>query len=397
MTASVSNSRIALSEEARILTLCARPEMDSSTGAILRELLGNRPDTDRLATGMVSNFVTHLVRKHVRNHARDTVDPDFLRSIDEHSKLFALRQMEVLRLLVELERGVLSTVPHVVVKGPVLSLAIYGDAFTRQYRDIDVLLAGKSIEKVGKDLVNAGYTIQNKLWTRLTARDFGALCRYNAALELKSPSGVVVELHHRLDNTGLVFDTAKILTSRRTVNWSGLQLPILDDAYLAAHALFHHSRHRWSSLHWIADLFALHNGLLQMEAHAQAAIKRTGLKATLEEAIVLRDDLDMIARNGCLNREGSYSRFLLDALEAIEDSFNPARLINPDAVTNIKEPDFPYWWQKHPKYRIMFQLGRIRPSIDDYEWWPLPANWRWLYFLVRPLRIATARLFAAKR
>ena len=84
------------------------------------------------------------------------------------------------------------------------------------------------------------------------------------------------------------------------------------------------------------------------------------------------------------------SRFLADTLAAVEGSLQESGAKVSDAQS--REPDFPYAWQKGLGYRLRFQLSRFKPSIDDFDWLPLNARWRILYFFTRPIRVLASRV-----
>lgn len=237
-----------------------------------------------------------------------------------------------------------------------------------------------------KKLVAAGFEITKP--AALGIEQFDACLRYVPVVELRSPTGIMIELHQALAKSGCVFSTSKYLKASVARPVEGIDLRVLPCTELFVYLCFHHSKHRWSSLHWCADLEAFwqHPELNPLQINALA--RKLGLAATVEESWKLRSELETLALYGALPAERPPSRLLADCMAALTRSFLP--VIEPPEQR--REPDFPYGWQKTPGYRWRIQCARFHPSAYDYFDWPLPARWHWLYYLVKPLRVMRSGL-----
>ncbi len=375
----------------RLLLLTARPFLTPIHVDALREIVRGEVVWTQVVNGAIRNLILHLVRRNLKAHAGDLLPPGLDQWLNYQSRQAVLRQLEIVKIQQHIASDLLlpRRIAHAFVKGATLSAEYYGDPYLRQYRDIDILLDPDAIYSVGSELLREGYQVSNTAWRGMKVQDLSALAKYSAALELRSPTGIYVELHQRLDNSGCVF-TMDVLSQARTDCQSrGFQGSVLRFVYHYVYLVFHHSRHRWSSLHWTADLAAMRR---RAQDHANEIIQlaeQCGLLATLQNAELLERNLDALASTGVLPADQKQSAFLADCLEALANSVGP----HDDAAMGIveadrREPDFPYAWQKTNGYKIRFQLHRVHPTLDDFNALPISRPWRWLLYATKPLRVA---------
>jgi len=377
-----------LSPEAQLLLICARPRLSDEWRAVLRALVERPLDWDAALQAAQRNFVSVLLRKHLLESVADLLPAAVVDALNRLRKLSTLRALEVVRIQRMLASDILAKVPHVFIKGATLAQRYFGDPFLRQYRDIDVLLDDAGLLAVGAALIGRGYVISNPDWGKFKDANLAAFCRYTCVLELRSPTGVSVELHRTLDNTGCVFSSKHYLATAITGTLDRDPISVLPSAELFVYLCFHHSRHQWSSLHWCADLHAF----WQHPEHDPAAVKqlarRLGMQATVAECGQLRRDLDALAQHGALPDSQGNSRLLADCLAALHASITPPLAATQPALPEaLAEPDFRYPWQKTLRYRWRFQWARLKPTANDYNALPLPLHWHWLYYLLKPIRV----------
>ncbi len=383
-----------LSPLARLLLLCARPTLDAEQRDALRTLVAELDDWSVLLAAAQRNFLVGLLRKHLLESAPTALPASFATELDQRRRIGLMRAMNIVRLQQMLVTEILTPagVRHVFIKGASLSQQFYGDPYLRQYRDIDLLLDSAALAQVATALQARGFVVSNPAWAQFRSRDLVAFCRFACAVEMRSPCGVLVELHRTLDNTGCVFPTPTMLATATTIAFGDQPLHVLPLDELLIYLCFHHSRHYWSSLHWCADLPAL---CADPGFDAQRLIDRArqfGMAATVRECLQLRSDLDRLAVGGALPDAQPASRLLPDCLHALQQSIAPVSA-GTDAHTDqaLAEPDFRQSWQKTFGYRWRFQWSRCHPSSNDYNAWPLPTRWHWLYYPLKPLLVLQRR------
>ncbi|MGQ0800408.1 MAG: nucleotidyltransferase family protein [Pseudomarimonas sp.] len=379
-----------LGRVAQLLLICSRPTLSDALQVTLRQIVAETLDWKALLASAQRNFVVVLLRKHLLAYAADLLPAAVADELSQLRKRSTMRAMEVMRIQSLLASEILAkpAVAHVFIKGATLAQEYYGDAFLRQYRDVDVLLEAGALLRVAKELIARGYAISNPEWTKFSDGNLAAFCRYTCALELRSPTGVMVELHRTLDNTGCVFSSKHYLAVARPSTLTNESLSVLPSAELYVYICFHHSRHRWESLHWCADLHAFSQHPQHDPTRAARLAHRFGMGVTLGECEKLKRDLDVLALHGELPHSHACSRLLAECLEALRNSITPpSEAAMPALAEGLAEPDFRHPWQKTFGYRWRFQWSRLRPTANDYIAWPLPLHWHWLYSVLKPIRV----------
>lgn len=372
-------SRLTLSreQERAALALCAR--------------VG---DWSLLARQAQRRFVLPLVYRHLRRLAADEIPPDRLEAMRrqclatiQHNLLVAAVQRQLAReLLAPLE------VPHLFFKGPTLAARYYDDPTLRFCRDIDLLVPPERIVELVEAALQRGYA---PFKPRDMAPDRVSLtfaARVQPVITLVSPLGVTVEIHQRIDVSGMLFDSDALLAGRESLPVGDTPMSVMPTAELFVYACFHHTRHHWSHLHWLVDLDAMQRHASFDLAEVRACAARHGLTTTVEAALELY--------RACAAPEpwrnetiGAHGRALVEVcLLNLQGDRAMELTLRSKNVT----PDFAFAWQASTAHRLhsraMAGVGLLRPNYKDYRRWPLPPGWQWLYLFTRPFRVLAERL-----
>jgi len=379
-----------LDPESRLLLLCARPQLDAPARTVIRALLSHGLDLAAVVAAARCNFIGTLVNKHLTDAAADLLPVATASALVALRTTAALRTLEIMRVQDMLSRDILQAgqIPHVFFKGATLSQEYYGDCYLRQYRDIDVLVAPESMAAVASALLQRGFTLYKP--AGLPPQALRGACAFHRVLEMRAPSGVMVELHRLLDKTGLVFSTKECLAAGVEQTMQGTAFSALACTELFVYLCFHHAKHRWSLLHWCADLEAFRRHPQMDEGRVLALASQLGLRSTVEEAWALRADLNSLAMTGLTDSARASSRYLADCLAALKAS-RAGEVPVAVAERASPHPDFRYPWQASHQYRRRARWARLHPTAWDYHALPLPAHLHWLYYLLKPLRVATSR------
>lgn len=195
-----------------------------------------------------------------------------LRTRSIRDRAHALRAIAILDM-VQTRLGE-AGIAAVSVKGPTLGQIAFGDATIRQCRDIDFLIPPDRVEDVVQVMRGAAFHVVEPddiddparlaLWRRLK-KDMSLIHR---------PSGVLVELHWRLNNNPHLLPDAAT-ASRRRVRIGAIDAVTLGDDDLLLYLCVHGSKHQWFRLKWLADVYAIlaqggPDARARMAAHARA-------------------------------------------------------------------------------------------------------------------------------
>lgn len=372
---------------ARLLLLCARPRLGPEEIPAIRALLQDGVDVASAIAAARRNFMVNLLARHLLDIGKDLLSLDDAQALLSLRKTVAMRALELVRVQQRLTREVLrpAKVAHAFFKGTPLSHRYYGDSCLRQCRDIDLLVAPESMAATLDAMLDCGFSVTKP--ARLSRLELARACAFLRVIDLRAPSGLLVELHQSLDHYGVVVPARDFLRTRVTRNVDGAELDVLGDSELFVYLCYHHAKHRWSSLHWCADLIAFDQFPALDQARVLELATRLGLRETVKQAWRLRDDLQRLALGGEAATASGGSWFLDDCLAALDASC--AGLVVP--LPTPRDRDFPYAWQASKRHRIRKQLARMRPTAVDYFALPLAPRWQWLYYLTKPGRIASER------
>lgn len=143
------------------------------------------------------------------------------------------------------------------LKGPLLSYRIYNDATFRHFRDLDILIDQRSIDRSIEILENSGYLLHEQGWSenRLT-RKVWIDNHHHFTLEHPEKQ-VIIELHwHLLGNFGINLSNVKTLVQKNQseVEFGGRHFKVLSNEMELLYMIIHGSLHFWGRLKWLYDV-----------------------------------------------------------------------------------------------------------------------------------------------
>lgn len=377
-----------LSPEAGLALALARHNPSERHIAYVRRLVEAGIDWPRLHRLAVRNNVVPLLSSNLERARVPGVPGEAIAMLVRDRERIRLRAMLLLSWQLSLINKTLIPrgIRFALVKGVGFSQRYYGDPISRHSQDIDMLVEAGRLAEVAGALIDDGWTVANPAWSGHPLRVFA---RYSSVIEMRSPEGVRIELHKTLDNSGLVFDSSRLLERVTELTVMGKKLPALAPVDEFLYACFHHSRHGWSCLHWCADLPAM-MAVPEFDTKVlPSANMHTLMKSTLSACLLLADNLDKLGAGANLSELPLHSPFLVGCLRSVDrEEPPPPMALDPSLI----EPDFPESWQRSGAYRIRFALSRFRPNLNDYNALPLVEGYTWIYWLTRPWRSLARRL-----
>jgi hypothetical protein len=145
------------------------------------------------------------------------------------------------------------------MKGPALSIQLYGEPSRRAYRDIDLLIEADLMDRGIQAFASIGYSINNDEFEEdLPRRDF--LQRKLRHIVLKRDGlPVYFELHAAKGrDIGLApLDAGRVFDRSESLTWEGTLFPTLSKGDHALLVVLHGAHHAWCSLQWVLDSMAL--------------------------------------------------------------------------------------------------------------------------------------------
>lgn len=165
---------------------------------------------------------------------------------------------ELVKLLSALQAEGINPVP---VKGPCMSLELYGDVSFREFADLDLLVPESQLPGCMAVLHKRGYLIQDDAdrppepehhWPAYLAARRGAIPLINQT------SGIEVDLHWRMLSLNANAKTGwHQFISPEPLSVAGHKIPRLTEDILLVYLALHGFKHGWHRLAWLMDLAVL--------------------------------------------------------------------------------------------------------------------------------------------
>ena len=181
------------------------------------------------------------------------------RELQKRSDVCRLQAMLHLQLLAGVMKGLNhSGIPVMPLKGPLLSLALYGDAGLRQSRDLDILVPQNEIPQAQECLEKMGWRLGAEYFS-LSPRQWEACIRHERHVGYVHPQqSCLLELHWR-NEWYSPQETEQHWARSRTAELLGSSYQAMNHRDLAIYLCSHGGGHRWSRAKWLGDLARMHS------------------------------------------------------------------------------------------------------------------------------------------
>jgi hypothetical protein len=247
------------SAELMLAIACSRWPFSQSVDRDIRTLAGLPIDWSRFLDWVRRNRIAPLVYHNLRQARYPLVPQAVVARLQDDA---ARNTREVLIQIAEAARitRLLADVGigSLIIKGPVLSLLVFGDITMRESKDIDLLLDPARVDEADRLIVEAGYRrITPEIELTRPLYDAYRRWRGQSAYYLSS-FDVTLEIHWRLTSNSLLMPIdAATLCRAQQVRIANTTFATLSDEELFLYLCVHGSGHMWFRLKWLADIAAL--------------------------------------------------------------------------------------------------------------------------------------------
>lgn len=317
--------------------------------------------------------------------------------IEQGHRLSAARGLQLAALLTSLDARWFAPngIRYAAVKGATLAQRHYGAIAARTSRDLDLLVDPPSCPATIRFLIDAGFTPcrgfelpENRAkWDRYIA----AMCDLNREISLRSPAGDLLDVHTALDLTGGDFPTRRLLGRRESVAVFGRSIPCLTTADLFVYLCYHHSRHNWTRLHWLADIGQVAAAPDFDHAQVMAAARRAGMERLVEACLAMPALLAAATHGEAPAGDGLAATMARQCLFHLEPG-SEAPLLTYHRHIDDAGYRWRHWFgltaeewrhRRGPIRKLRSLLRSSTPSWEVYRAFPLPRGLRWLYLPLR--------------
>lgn len=255
----------------------------------MRETAAHVDDWEAFTEIAARKFIAPYCHQHLLAHAEDLVPAA---TLDRLGALARASIMSVLRLQAAQSKFhsdciVPARAQYAYIKGITLPTQFGHEIGPRYCRDIDILVAEEDFERVVRTAIAAGYRVilgYGPLEYAETKRDLDFVLNCTEIVTLVGSDHIPIEVHRRLDKTGLDFDLSKALRQSETIKISEHFVQTLPRHLHFVYICYHHSRHMWSRLHWLADIDMIIRSPGFDREEALAVAEKIGIRPTIQAA-----------------------------------------------------------------------------------------------------------------
>ena len=297
------------------------------------------------------------------------------------------------------------------MKGPLLSMELYGDPGMRTSKDLDLMVSPEDLSRAGEVLKGLGYELEPHCYGDTPMRR-----KYYSLLELEKHEvyhrgEICLELHWQSDyQMEYTFDAFWERREERPFMGRSVAVMGTDDRYPALFA--HAAEHGFMRLRWLLDLYELQKKPGFSWERIFELMEQQGVGEVLLEAMLVMyrlrlpelKDVD-VGRFSLTGGEGGVTLGVAPELEktakqatALSDGVWPMLL-------QERRPTDPEWKAYdrllpravYGKTPIQWVLTVMGPTVFEFELIDLPDWLFWLYFIIRPCNWAYRKLFGGKK
>ncbi len=382
---STFNIKASLSPELRFLIACCQADPSDDDIAFIQ----NSSSILHLA---VSHGILPLVYKTIKSLNDQNLLPNdqytntlltdakhLYMSIVQKNMLMTSELLKIMKLLEE------NGIEALAFKGPALAQMAYGDITLRQYSDLDILVDEKDAYQAGKLMSENGHAamlplkILNNRTCLHAAKDFS----------LMSKSGVLTELHWRLFEKKYAISVISCAGKKKclSVTINGKAVRTLQNELLLVYLCLHGAKHAFERIEWICDIDRL---IRNTEVHWDAAIavaEQSHSKRSFYLGLSLAQSLFHTPLPQSVQSHIS-SDTVLQLQSMTLEQMSEKKEGRSDFEKNRET--FFYQSQLFDKKSDMlrFYLSTFfNISTTDCQTFTLPENLKFLYIVLRPIRL----------
>lgn len=274
-----------------------------------------------------------------------------------------------------------NNIPLIFLKGPVLGAELFGDISLRSSGDLDFIIPISDLEKAETILLKKGYVKDDYIQTILNDWKW----RHHHVTYFHPEKEIKLEIHWRLHpGPGKEPRFNELWERKRVSSLTSTPIYYLGNEDLFLFLASHGSRHGWSRLRWLVDIHQLVRqtidwkkliGLLKnyhcTDIGGQALILSSQIIGT-----PITNDMERLIR-------GNHPRKLAQgAIFYLERMINLHNEPVPEDIARYHKQHL--YCLMSSKQRFIFIMSFLYPYPEDAKTLPLPKQFHFLYFLLRP-------------
>ena len=360
----------------------------------IRSALHSGLDWDEYLT-LVERHGTPALSWEVLKRVQDANLPTMVeQTMQRRHTACRMQAIRLTSLLVQVLKDFNQTgIPMIPLKGPLLSLELYGDLGIRHFQDIDIMVALGDLPAAQARIEKMGWQVH--LQPTFSPRHTEVSLKiYHHMVYWHPLHRYFLELHWRT-RWETPDRTAGQWTRSTELVWNGLRYRALNRIDLALHLSEHGSGHAWFRSKWLSDMARMYAMDYVDWDTALRAARSMGIENSLLQCLRLLDELYGLPVPETLRKAADrIPAVLLDRVAMCMRS--PVSMLAPPKINRI--PFFSrlrlvmgqlrYERMLRPRRSWRQAFMEAAYSSEDFELLHLPDRLFWLYLPLRPFLLA---------
>jgi hypothetical protein len=286
---------------------------------------------------------------------------------------------EMVTLSQRLERAGISVMT---LKGAPLAVLAYGDLALRPQNDVDLLVHRHDVDRAIVELAAAGYEREHELAPGQDA----AFRDVEYHHKLRNAARSSVELHWGVIKRqfGLRVDESSWWAKTQRVRVGGAEVVTQSNEMMLVYLAIHGGKHEWPHLRWIGDIAVVARlapmdwGVVRDVSASLGTLRMTRLALALAASIT--GAILPVEAQALANGDPAVQPLVTEIQRRLERGTEEPGFVESTA--------FQLALRERRRDRAAFVLLRaVTPNTSDLEVADLPAEWRGVYHVLRPLRL----------
>jgi hypothetical protein len=379
-----------LHPEDKLIVQCSQLSLSQNQIDEIRELIGPHTDWEYVIKVGNSHTVMALVFQSLQRYFAENVPEPVFERLRRQFKTNLMHNLFLKSELLNVLRQFNSNnIPVIAFKGPFFADLIYSNLALRVFADLDILVHEDDRKRSEELLINLGYDYTfDEIEKKRIQRE-----AHHYRLR-KSASFLTIELHWRLaerfwhawSDPRLLWDN----TSLQLYESIPFLCPRIEDYLL--YICNHGFRHTWERLGWLCDLASLietYGDTLDWSYLIERA-REFKSERILFLGLALMRDLwpnktlpEQIASRVESDRSSKMVELVSCALTGHSAELSQIdRFMIRYHMLGRDQSNWGYF-----RYTMRPRRLRFKPNASDFEWVSIPEKIRFLYYVLRPIRL----------
>ncbi|GMK41160.1 hypothetical protein PCCS19_42160 [Paenibacillus sp. CCS19] len=367
--------------ELELILSIMKLDRSSVSPEVIEAMAGPHIDWDRFLDLTKEHRLYPIVYANINKYNLSFIPAQVTSQLNQ---MFVRNTMKMLQLTAVMEKVChtmeQSDIQSLVLKGPVLAEALFGDFSLRTSKDIDLLVPEESFEQAEQLLLQLGFQPDEHV-----PRALNAVKRNKHHLSYTHPeSRIQVELHWRMSSDSFrEFTFAELWERRRQTKKTSKPVNYLGHEDLFTYLISHGARHAWFRLRWLADIECMMRSEMKWNTVSEYCRKLDLMHVAGQVMVLLSELFDVPLDSRCrtMADHAKARRLAEEAVKIIDEYIYLLGKQSPSAAKA-------YFRTYNaliltPRQQWKRRINRFYPNYLDIKLLTLP---RWLHFMYFPLR-----------